>query len=396
MRAVLSVVMFFVVAVTAASQQHPKIVPDPDRQKALELEQQGNLAEAETAWTAASKVNPRNPEPYAHLALLKARGENYKDAIPLYRKALALDPNRPAVRLNLGLALFKTAQLKEAAIEFNALRKQAKPDSPEAQRLDVLIGMSYYGLAQYAKAVPYLQEAAKRDQQNSPLLLTLAHSCLWSKQLQCVMDAYHQILSLNAESAEADMLAGEALDEMKDNEGSTKMFRAAVAANPKEPNVHFGLGYLLWTQKQYPEALQQFQAELDNDPSHAQSLVYLGDCYLQLNNATEARPRLQKGLALDPSQWLASLDLGIIDSDAGRNEEALRELNQAAKIKPDDVNVHWRLGRLLRTMGRKQEAQLELDKARKLNKAADEDLYKKIANGAKRGTPTAQDPPPAQ
>jgi hypothetical protein len=60
--------------------------------------------------------------------------------------------------------------------------------------------------------------------------------------------------------------------------------------------------------------------------------------------------------------------------------------------------VHWRLGRLLRTMGRKQEAQLEFEKAKKLNKAADEDLYKKIANGAKRnnnsaGTETA---PPAQ
>jgi len=396
MKTVLSVVIFSVIAISAAAQQRPGSVPDSNRQKALELEQQGKIPEAEAAWTRAVKINPRNPEPYAHLGLLKARKEDYKGAIPLYRKALALDPNKPAVRLNLALALFKAEQLRDAVVEFKALRKQAKPDSPDAQRLDVLLGMSYYGLAQYATAVPYLKAAAQRDQQNSPLLLSLAHSCLWTKQMQCVMDTYHQILSLNAESAEAYMLAGEALDEMKDNEGSTKMFRAAVAANPKEPNVHFGLGYLLWTQKQYPEALQQFQAELDNDRNHAQSLVYLGDCYLQLNNPTEARPRLQKGLALDPSQWLASLDLGIIDSDAGRNEEALRELNHAAKLKPDDVNVHWRLGRLLRTMGRKQEAQLELDKAKKLNKAVDEDLYRKIANGAKRGSSHAQESPPAQ
>lgn len=397
MNSVLSVVMFFAVAMAAAAQQPPKGVPDPHRQQALQLEQQGDIAGAEVAWAQVSKANPRNPEPYARLALLKAHEQDYKAAIPLYRKALTLDPNKPAVRLNLALALFKAEQLKDALVEFKVLRKQAKADSPDAQRLDVLIGMSYYGLAQYANAVPYLKAAAQRDQQNSPLLLSLAHSCLWSKQLQCVMDTYHQILSINAESAEADMLAGEALDEMKDNEGSTKMFRAAVAANPKEPNVHFGLGYLLWTQKQYPEAMQQFQAELENDPNHAQSLVYLGDCYLQLNKPAEARTPLEKGLALDPSQWLASLDLGIIDSDAARNEEALRELNQAAKLKPDDVNVHWRLGRLLRTMGRKQEAQLELEKARSLNKAADEDLYKKIANGAKRGNPPAsQGTPPAQ
>src|SRR4051812_31731913 len=216
MRSVLSVVMFFVVALTAAAQQHPRNVPDPHRQKALELEQQDKIPDAEAAWLELSKANPRNPEPYAHLALLKARCEDYKAAIPLYRKALVLDPNRPAVRLNLGLALFKAEQLKDAVIEFKALKEQLKPDSPEAQRLNVLLGMSYYGLAQYANAVPYLKAAGQRDQQNLPLLLSLAHSCLWSKQLQCVMDTYHQILSSNAESAEADMLAGEALDEMKD------------------------------------------------------------------------------------------------------------------------------------------------------------------------------------
>ena len=107
-------------------------------------------------------------------------------------------------------------------------------------------------------------------------------------------------------------------------------------------------------------------------------------------------PVLKKGLALDHSIWLASLDLGIIDSDAGRNDDALRELKEAARLKPDDVNVHWRLGRLLRTMGKKEEAQLEFDTAKKLNKAADEELYKKIANGAKRNAPSGMQASPAQ
>lgn len=62
------------------------------------------------------------------------------------------------------------------------------------------------------------------------------------------------------------MLVGEALDEMKDTTGATQEFRAAVQANPKEPNAHFGLGYLLWKQMLYHEAAQEFQAELDNTP----------------------------------------------------------------------------------------------------------------------------------
>lgn len=379
----------------AASPPHNSA--SSQRQAAISLEQSGRYPDAETAWRALLASNPRSAEAYAHLGVLAARRGSYDEAVPLYRKALALGPNLPDLRLNLGLALFKGGHPKESIPEFSRLLQSKSASQASIIRARLLIGMAHYAQGEYAAAVPYLKTSTAADPRNVELLLVLAHSCLWTKQTQCVLDTYKEILAINPESAGAYMLAGEALDEMKDNEGSTKMFRAAVAANPKEPNVHFGLGYLLWTQKQYPEALQQFQAELENDPNHAQSLVYLGDCYLQLNNPTEARPRLEKGLALDPNQWLASLDLGIIDSDAGRNDEALRELNQAAKLKPDDVNVHWRLGRLLRTMGRKQEAQLELEKARSLNKAADEDLYKKIADGVKRGSPTApQQTPPAQ
>jgi len=384
MNSVLNAVFLFSIALIASAQQHPVSSPEADRQAALQLEQQGRTADAITAWTEVSKAHPANPEPYAHLGLLQARQEQYKTAIAFYRKALKLDPNKTAVRLNLGLAFFKDGQLRNAAGEFGALRKQLPANSAEAPRLDVLIGLSYYGLAQYAEAVPFLEAASKRDQQNLPLLLALAHSCLWSKHYQCVMDTYHQMLSLNAESAEADMLAGEALDEMKDNEGSTKMFRAAVKANPKEPNVHFGLGYLLWTQKQYPEAVEQFKAELENDPNHAQSLLYMGDSFLQLNNPAEARAPLAKAHELDSSLWLADLDLGIIDSDAGRNDDALRELRTAVKLKPDEVSVHWHLARHLRKVGQKEEAQAEFDAAKKLNKAADEDLYKKIAANGER------------
>jgi tetratricopeptide (TPR) repeat protein len=364
------------------------------RQGALALEQQQNFTEAEAAWRSLSHTYPSNPEPYARIALLEARQEHYKQAIPMYKKALALNPKVPGLRLNLALALFKDGQLKEAVPEFSALRKAAPPDSPDGQRLTILLGMSHYGLGQYAEAVPLLKDAAAHDPQNLPLRLALAHSCLWSKQNQCVLDVYHEILSLNAESAEADMLAGEALDDMKDNEGSTKMFRAAVKANPKEPNVHFGLGYLLWTQKQYPEAATEFQAELANDPGHAQAMLYLGDTFLQMNRPEEARPLLAKAIELDSSLWLANLDLGIIDSDAGRNEDALRELQAAAKAKDDDVNVHWRLARLYRSMGKKDEAKVEFDKASKLNKAADEELYKKIANGKQR-PPSDSAPAPA-
>ena len=351
------------------------------RQTALALEQQGKYDQAEAEWRAIAKAHPNNPEPYGHLGLLEARQQRYKEAVPYYRKALAMNPNIPGLRLNLGLALFKDGQMKEAVPEFKTLLKSAPAGSPEAHRLTILTGMAYYGLADYAEAAPYLKTAADAEPNNLALLLALAHSYLWSKQSKYVLDVYHQILTLDPGSAEADMLAGEALDEMKDNAGATQMFRDAVKANPKEPNVHFGLGYLLWTQKIYPEAASEFQAELANDPGSTQSLLYLADSYIQMNQSETARPLLEKVLKLEPSLALAHLDMGIIYTEDGHNQDALRELLIAEKQMPSEVNVHWRLGRLYRAMGKKEEAKVEFDKASSLNKAADEDLYKKISSG---------------
>lgn len=347
-------------------------------QAAVLLEQQGKTAEAEAAWKLSSSAHPADPIPFAHLGLLEARQEHYAQAIAYYRKAMALKPAMPGLRLNLGLAYFKDGQYKQAIEMFTPLLKAAT-NVDETQRLTVLIGMSHYGLGQYVAAVPFLKDASSRDEQNLPLLLALAHSCLLSSQYPCVLDAFHRMVALNAESAEADMLVGEALDEMKDRIGATREFRAAVQANPKEPNVHFGLGYLLWMQGQTQEAAQQFQAELDNDPEHAQAMLYLADSLVQLNRVEDARPLLEKLVKISPASSMGHLDLGIVYAEAGRSADALGEFKRAIAVKPDNVNAHYRLGRLYRSMGRTAEAKAEFDKSKSLNKTADEGLLKAMS-----------------
>jgi tetratricopeptide (TPR) repeat protein len=366
--------------------------PDHLRQAAIALEQQGNNAPAETAWRDLLKVQPADAEAYAHLGFLEARQERYAEAVPLYRKALTLNPAMPGLRLNLGLSLFKSGALREAIQTFTPLLSSAPPSSPEALRLTTLIGLAHYGLGQYQAAIPFLKQATVADPQSLPFRLALAHSCLWSKQYQCVLDVYHEILALNSESAEADMLAGEAMDEMKDNAGAMLQFRAAVKADPREPNVHFGLGYLLWGLMQYEEAAQEFQAELANNPDHAQALAYLADTDMRLNHPDAASALLEKAIRIDPKIALAHLDMGILFSDAGHKDDALRELKVAEKLTPDDQNVHYRLGRFYQSMGRKEEAKAEFDKTRGLQKAADETVFNKLHEARAKGKPAEEAP----
>lgn len=341
-------------------------------QSARSLERDGKTVEAESAWRELTKQYPHNPEPYAHLGLLEARQEHYADAIGFYKRAFALAPSMPGLRLNLGLAYFKQGSYAEALVMLEPLEKV----DPVDQRLNILIGMAHYGLGHFSQASPFLQRASEGDPQNLTLLLTLAHACLLSNQYPCVVDAYHHIVALNAESAEADMLVGEALDAMKEKDGAIREFRAAVKADSKAPNVHFGLGYLLWTQSAYPEASQEFAAELANDPAHALAQLYLADAQIQMGKMDDACPLLEALVKNDPGNFKAHLDLGIVYSETQRNDDAIREYQSAARLSPDDANVHWRLGRLYRAMGRTADARAEFAKTGDLNKAANDRLLK--------------------
>jgi len=356
-----------------------------ERDSAFALEQQGKLPESEAAWQAVLRLRPGDSEANAHLGLLEARQEHYKEAVPLYRKALASNPQMPGLRLNLGLALFKSGELKLAIQVFTPLLKSETKTSPGAQRLTALLGLAHYGVGEYSTAVPYLKSAALDDQKNLQFRLLLAHSCLSSRQFQCVLDTYHEILTLNAESAEADMLAGEAMDEMRNPGGAIEQFRAAVKADPKEPNVHFGLGYLLWTQNQFEEAAREFQAELANVPDNAQALAFLADADMQTNRAADAGPLIQKALKIDPQLGRAHLDLGILYADDGRNQDAIRELKEAARLIPEDANPHWRLARIYQSMGNKTQANLEFQKTRNLHKAENDTIVSKLKSAQDKG-----------
>jgi tetratricopeptide (TPR) repeat protein len=356
-----------------------EVAPSDAVRRALTLEQQGNFADALAAWEMVVKAEPRNGRAYAQLGLLEARQEHYAQAIADYRKAETLNPAIPQLKLNLGLAYFKSGEFRSASRVFEAeLAKH--PNGADGARFTILIGMSHYGAHEYEAAIPYLKKAAAADRRNLPLRMNLAHCYLWTKQLDATLGVYKEILDIDPDSAEADMIAGEALDEKGDTDGAIHQFQAAARVNPKEPNVHFGLAYLLWTLRRYDEALPEFNAELQNDPKNYQAMLYLGDLYVRTGSYDKAREVLEKAAPYEKSDPLIYLDMGIVYQEAGDMDRAAEELKETIKLEPESVNAHFRLGQVYRSMGKKDESKAEFAKVSSLNKKTNQSVHKRIAD----------------
>jgi tetratricopeptide (TPR) repeat protein len=344
---------------TVAAQQENAAA---SRAEAMALEQKGMVAEAEQIWDQLAKANSHDAEAFAHLGLLEARQERYENAIVNYRQAMAIDGNLPGLQMNLGLALFKAAQFPDAIVSFSAELKK-HPDDP---RLMILLGMAHYGLKDYLVAVPYLRQAADRDPQNASIRLTLAQSCLWSKQYQCVVDAYEQMLALHAESAEADLLAAEALDEMQDSAGAEKALRAAILADANVQNAHFALGYLLWARGDWREAADQFQDELKNDPQQGKARVYLADSWVRQNAFSKAKAEMETLGGSEKADPIALMDMGTIYAHEKRFEDAAGQFLQAAESDPENAEPHRQLANLYQSIGKTDEAKRELEKTARM------------------------------
>jgi tetratricopeptide (TPR) repeat protein len=356
----------------ASAQPHPELTKV---QQALEYERQGAYPEAEKIWEQIRIEDPHDSDAWAHLGLVRALEGKNSDAIVAYHEAIQLHSHLPGLQIDLALALFKQQRFKDAV----PVLQTAIVESPNDLKPKLLLAMSYYGLGQYAEAVPYLTVAVNSSPENLQLRMTLAQSCLWAENYRCTLDQFQEILRLSPESAQADMLAGEALDGLNQTEEAIKQFREAEKVSPHEPEVHFGLGYLLWKNHSFDEAETELKLEIEDNPNHTQALTYLADIAIKQNDDKAARSYLQRAFQQSKVIRLGYLDLGILNAAAGNNEEAEVNFLHAIEMDPTQKDAHWRLGRLYRSMGHQKEAQAEFAKMSVLEQKDRDKVAKQMA-----------------
>jgi tetratricopeptide (TPR) repeat protein len=101
-----------------------------------------------------------------------------------------------------------------------------------------------------------------------------------------------------------------------------------------EVRLRFDQGVRLFDERQYNDALAEFNAALAIDPKQPAILARTGDCYARLNRNEEALDAYDKAIELDPGNASLYAQKGVVLSNLGKMAESQEMFRRSAGIDP--------------------------------------------------------------
>jgi tetratricopeptide (TPR) repeat protein len=116
-------------------------------------------------------------------------------------------------------------------------------------------------------------------------------------------------------------------------------FREAVQLGPTLAMAHLDLGLVLGREGKLDDAIASLSEALRLDPGIEGGHLFRGIFLHQSNRQDEARTELQKEIDQHPSNAEALTWLGMVELAAGHPEKAVGPFDRAAELQPDNLNL---------------------------------------------------------
>ncbi len=289
------------------------------------------------------------------LGTSEAMRGNFASAFDHYQQAEHWDPATPGIGKNLGVSAFKVGNYPEASRGLT----QALAENPNSAPLRAMLGVSYFAMDKYADAAKTFAPLGLRGMQDSAVGYAWAASLTRTGELKQASDVLTEFGKTNLPD-DSLLLVGKLWIEIGDYDRAIATLQRALQSDPSLPKAHYyeGLAYL--RSEKWPEAAEQFKAELalvSNDPD---ARYNLGFVYLQQAKVEDAESLFREVIAARPDYANAQYQLGKILLDQGQVKDAILHLEAAARLTPQTDYVHYQLQAAYRKDSRPADAEREL------------------------------------
>jgi Flp pilus assembly protein TadD len=120
---------------------------------------------------------------------------------------------------------------------------------------------------------------------------------------------------------------------------SESLFRASLAATPRNPVLLYNLGYIHAQNGQVEDAARSYEAALAIDPGHVSANVNLGNIHLRARRPEQAIELYRAALRRDPDDLEALQNLGRVLAWRGELAEAIEQFERATRVAPGNPSV---------------------------------------------------------
>lgn len=134
------------------------------------------------------------------------------------------------------------------------------------------------------------------------------------------------------------------------------LYSDVLARNPKCWLAYNNLGTLLLQKGQLPEALQHFQAALEQKPDYVEAHYNMGDALMRMGRVNDSIAQYNAALASDPTCYVAHNNLGVLLFQYGHFDEAIAHYRAALQARPDYPDANNNLGNALFRTGHLDDA----------------------------------------
>src|SRR5262245_1174804 len=331
----------------------------------------GRYDEAAQAYEKLRELAPNTAEIHGRLGLIYFQQGKFEQAVPSLRQAIKLKPALPNTDLLLAMALSELGQYREAlpALE-KGFKRATDPALKRASGLQ--LQRAYTGLQQDDKAVEVALELT-RSYPKDPEVLYHAGRLFGNY-------AYLSTVKL-AEVAPGSLwlhlAAGEANESQGRIDAAIQEYKEVLALQPDHFGIHYRLGRALLARARQstddavsePEALKEFERELQLDPTNANAAYEAGELYRKSARFDRASELFSLAVKYYPEFEEALIALGRTLVSLGKAEQALTPLRKAISL--DATNeVPWfqlaQAQRALNDTAEYQKALAEFERLREL------------------------------
>ena len=341
-------------------------------QKALA---EGRFGDAEQAFEKLRALEPAVAEVHANLGLIYFKERKFDLAVLALRQALKLKPSLLKSENLLAMSLSELGDYTEA---LPGLEKGFHRSSdPEVRRMCGLqLQRAYTGLHRENKAAEVALELNRLYPDDPEVLYHTAK--IYGNSAFLAMQKLGQVAPTSVWRYQA---AAEVYESQGSNDTAIAEYRQVLALDPKRPGVHYRLGRTLLArshQMTSPEditkALQEFEQELELDPTNANAAYEIGEIHRQAGRFDEAQKYFELALKHYPDFEEAHVGLGWVLMSLKKPEQALLHLQKALALNTEDEVAWYRLSQAHRALGNSAEQEKALGEYRRLHNQASQQM----------------------